>query len=307
VDLLAQMTTFVRVVEAGSLSAAAVPLGLSLPAVSRQISALEDELGGALLIRTTRRVEVTEAGRRYYEHCLSVLREVDAAQGSVKRGRVVEGTLVVSAPVTFGLARVSPHVPAVLAKHPGLSIDLRIEDRVIDLVGEGVDVAIRTGSPIPDSASVVARRLLTFQRVVVASPKYLRRRGEPHSVEALAKHDAVTHLGPIGRPVPWPFTRDGKEITVEVRGTLRSNAPYAVRDAALAGCGIALLPDWLAAPDVAAGRLKILLREYEAAKVVVSGVHRTEMRGAPRVRALLDYLADVYAKEAEKGPKRRRA
>jgi DNA-binding transcriptional LysR family regulator len=294
VDLLDQMSTFVRVVETGGLSAAARPLGLSVPAVSRQISALESALGGALLLRSTRQLKVTEEGRRYYDHCLRVLREVEAAQASVRQNRGVEGLLIVTAPVTFGLARVSPHMSALLNKHPGLTIDLRLEDRIVDLVGEGADVAIRTETIIADSSSLVSRRLTSYRRVLVASPRYLKRRGEPRSPETLAKHTAIVHLGAAGRAGTWRFKKDEEQVEVRVVGSIASNAPYAQRDAALGGVGVAILPEWLVAEDVAAGRLRVLLSDWEMAPIVVNGVFRTEMRGAPRVRALLDHLADTY-------------
>jgi DNA-binding transcriptional LysR family regulator len=297
VDLLTQMATFVRVVEAGGLSAAARGLGLSVAAVSRQMSSLEAAVGGPLLLRTTRRFTVNEAGRRYYEHCQRVLREVEAAQASVKRANVVEGLLVVTAPVTYGLARVSPHVPALLAAHPGLSIDLRIEDRIVDLGRDGVAVAIRTGTTLADSPSLVARRLTSYRRVVVASPPYLKRRGTPREPKALAKHAAIVHVAMSGRITRWCFTRGDQSTEVQVDAAVGSNAPYALRDAALAGLGVAILPDWLVAEHVAAGELKILLHEWELAPVIVTGVFRTEMRGAPRIRALLDHLAKAYAVE----------
>lgn len=278
---------------------------MGLAAVSRQVSALEVSLGGALLLRTTRRVEVTEGGRRYYEQCLRVLGEVDAAQNSLRRSRVIEGVLVVTAPVTYGLARVSPHLPALIAKHRGLTIELRLEDRVIDLPREGVDVAIRTSTTASDSASLVERRLTAYRRVVVASPRYLKRRGEPRTPGALAKHDAIVHLGNEGRVNTWRFGSGGDAISVEVVGSLCSNAPYAMRHAALGGVGVAILPEWLAAEDVAAGRLRILLPEHELVPVMVSGVFRTEMRGAPRVRALLDHLEDAYNAPSMLRPARR--
>lgn len=296
-DLLAQMTTFIRVVDAGSLSAAAAPLQLSVPAVSRQISALEETLGGALLLRSTRKVTTTPAGRRYYEHCQRVLREVEAAQSSLKRGQVIEGQLVVTAPVTLGLARVSPHLPSLVAKHPGLMIDLRVEDHMVDLVSEGVDVAVRVGVALPDSVSVVARRLMSYRRIVVASPRYLEEFGEPRQPRDLAQHKAIAHIGVRGVATTWTLERKGVESPVEVRSAIRSNAPYVLRDAAIEGAGVALLPDWIAAPDIAAGRLRHVLRAWQTAPVVVSAVHRKEARGAPRIKAFLDHLAAVYAAE----------
>jgi DNA-binding transcriptional LysR family regulator len=297
VDLLSQMATFVRVVETGGLSAAARPLGLSVAAVSRQVSALEASLGGALLLRTTRRVKVTKEGWRYYDHCLRVLREVEAAQASIRQKSSVDGLLVVTAPVTFGLARVSPHVATLLTKHRGLRIDLRIEDRVVDLVGEGIDVAIRTGTSLADSSSLVGRRLTSYGRVVVASPRYLKRRGEPRTPPLLADHDAIVHFASAGRVTTWRFSRDGEAVDVRVGGVVASNAPYAMRDCALAGLGVAILPAWLVADEVADGRLRVVLSEWQLAPVVVTGVFPAEVRGAPRVRAFLDHLAGAYAKD----------
>lgn len=296
-DLLTQMSTFVKVVEVGKLSTAARRLRLSLPSVSRQISALEDEVGGPLLLRTTRTLTVTEGGRRYYEHCLRILREVEAAQHSVRAGNAVAGLLTVTAPVTFGLARLSPHLSNLIAAHPGLRVDLRLEDRIADLVSEGVDIAIRGGSQLPDSASLIAHTLISYQRVVVASPRYLRRRPDPKTPAELVHHDALIHLGASEIADRWHFSKDGVESAVELRGPMRTNAMYALRDSAVAGLGIALLPDWLVAEDVAAGRLKILLRGFSTRPTVVSAVHRTELRTSPRVKAFVDFFIKIYQRE----------
>jgi DNA-binding transcriptional LysR family regulator len=297
VDLLAQMATFMRVVEVGSLSGAARAEHLSLAAVSRQLSALEEALGTALLLRTTRKITVTDAGKRYYEHCVRILKEVDAAQSSVRRVVVTEGLLSVTVPVTYGLARVSPYLPSLIAKHPRLTIDVRVEDKVVDLVSEGVDVAIRTGTTLPDSTSLIARKLTSYRRVLVASPHYLQARGEPKTPDDLVGHEAVLHLAMGGSVTSWTFSHKGKEISVPVRGTFRSNAPYVLRDGAVSGLGLAILPDWLVAEDVREKRLKIILGGYELAPVIVTGVHRAELRGEARVRALLDHLIEAYAGE----------
>lgn len=296
-DLLAHMATFVKVVEAGKLSAAAKTLGLSLPAVSRQLSALEESLGGALLIRTTRMLTLTDGGRRYYEHCLRVLHEVEDAQSSMRSGTAVTGLLTVTSAVTFGLARISPHLPSLLSEHPGLRIDLRLEDRIVDLVTEGVDIAIRGGSPLPDKTSLIAHPLTTYQRVVVASPQYLQRRGTPMTPGDLTGHDVLTHLGASGVADSWVFTKSGVESVTKVRGPLRTNAVLSLRDSAVAGLGLALLPDWLVAADVTAGRLKLLLRGFASTPTVVSAVHRTELRKAPRVKAFIEHLAREYERE----------
>jgi DNA-binding transcriptional LysR family regulator len=300
-DLLSQMATFVRVVEAGSLSSAARGLRLSLPAVSRQLSALEDELGAPLLLRTTRRLTVTEAGRQYYARCLRILREVEEARGEVRAGREVAGRLTVTAPVTFGLSHVTPHLPALLERHPGLHVDLLLEDRVTDLVGEGVDVALRAGIAPPDSTAFMAHPLMTFHRIPVASPRYLKHRGEPKAPEALARHAALVQLPGAGSAGTWHFQREGKEVAVEVTGPLRISAPLALRDAAVAGLGVALLPEWLVAGDVAEGRLQALLPGWGTPPQTLSAVHRMELRGAARVRAFLEHLRGVWGGARARG------
>lgn len=288
------MATFVKVVESGKLSVAAKTLQMSLPAVSRQLSALEKLLGSPLLLRSTRSMTVTEGCRCYYEHCLRVLHEVEEAQSSLRTSTTLAGTLTVTAPVTFGLARICPHLPSLLGAHPDLRVDLRLEDRLVDLVEEGVDIAIRGGSQLPDSASLIARPLVTYQRVVVASPKYLQSRGTPTTPADLQQFEALTHLGASGTADTWRFTKGRAEVEVKVRGTMRTNAVYALRDGAIAGLGVALVPDWLVAADVAAGRLKILLPGFATAPTVVSAVYRTEHRGTSRVKSFVEHLARQY-------------
>lgn len=291
-DLLAQMATFVRIVEAGSLSAAARRLRLSTPAVSRQLRALEDELGAQLVLRTTRRLTVTEVGRAYYERCVRILREVEEAQSSARRGDAVEGRLVVTASVTFGGLRVAPTLPSLLAAHPRLQIDLRLEDRVSDLIGEGIDVAIRASTLLSaDSDALIAAPLLSVPRVTVASPGYLRRRGEPKEPAALARHDALVQIYGSGVPMTrWRFSRPPREETVQVREVLACNVLAVLRDAAVAGLGVALLPDWLAAPELAAGKLRPILPQWTGPSASMSALYRVELRGAPRVRTFVEHL-----------------
>lgn len=309
-DLLSQMRTFARVVESGSLSRAARALRLSPAAVSRQVSALEEDLGTRLLLKTTRRLTVTDAGRRYHTHCLRVLRGVEDARASVARDGAVSGLLTVTAPIAFGLARVAPCLAGLLARHPALRVDLRLEDRVVDLVGEGIDVAIRSGMPPPDSTSVVAQVVATYERVLVASPAYLERRGEPKTPDALASHQALVHLPGDGRPSSWSFRRGDREQVALVTAAFRTNAFLALHEAARSGLGIALLPAWLVEADLEAGRLAALLREWHTPRVSVSAIYRTELRGSPRIRAFLEQLdgraAGARARRAtpEAGPAR---
>src|SRR3954469_23512064 len=163
-DLFAQMMTFVRVVEGKSLSAAARAQRLSLPAISRQLAALESELGVKLVVRSTRHLHPTEAGQRWYEHCRRVLRDIETARHDVRGDARVRGRVVVSASLTFGAAVIVPRLPKLAEEHPELVIDLRLEDQLVDLVGEGVDLAVRAGSPPPDSSAFIAHPIFSMCR-----------------------------------------------------------------------------------------------------------------------------------------------
>jgi DNA-binding transcriptional LysR family regulator len=293
VDLLDKMGTYVRVIEAGSFSAAAKQLRLSAAAVSRQIAVLEGELRVPLLLRTTRRMTITAAGQRYYERCLRILRDVDEAQ-AVGRGGGLDGLLRVSAPVTFGLATVVPHMHALVAKHPSLRVDLRLDDRIIDLVLEGVDVAIRVGSVLPETTEIVAHRLFEFRRVLVAAPSYLKRRGVPRTPEALAKHDTLSHAVD-GSGEVTSLTNGDRAVRVRVNVRFSSNAGHALRELAVAGAGVALLPAWFVAAEVDAGSLRVVLPGWQSEPVGVHALHRTMHRGEARVRAFIDHMRVAYA------------
>ncbi len=293
-DLLDKMATFVRVLEAGSFSAAAKQLRISSAAVSRQIATLEREVGVTLLMRSTRRMNITPEGRLYYERCLRVLREVEEAQ-LVGRENKVEGLLQITAPVTFGLTRVVPEMRALMIKFPGLRIDLRLEDRVLDLALEGVDVGIRVGSTPLQSTELVAHKIFSFRRVVVASPDYLKRKGEPKTPEALAKHDTLTYTGGDISD-SWTLTSSDREARVRLNVVFRCTALHAVGDLCVQGAGIALLPDWLVAGSVKRRALKIVLASWTTDPVSVNVIHRSAHRGAPRVRALVDHLRAAFAK-----------
>jgi DNA-binding transcriptional LysR family regulator len=292
-DLLDKMATYVRVVEAGSLSAAAKQLRISAAAVSRQIATLEAELRVALLRRTTRRMTITPEGRGYYERCLRVLREVDDAQ-AIGHAGAAEGLLSVSAPVTFGLACVVPRLSSLMAAHPSLRVDLRLEDRLIDLVLDGVDVAIRVGAGAPDSAEIVAHPLGAFHRVVVGAPAYLKRHGEPKTPEALAKHRALTYSSATP-PDGWTLLRERREARVPMKVVFRSNAPAALRALAVDGVGLALLPAWFVGEEVARRALRVVLPGWQSEPVTIQALHRREHRAAPRVRAFIEHLRAAQA------------
>lgn len=298
-DLLEKMGTYVRVIESGSFSAAAKQLRISAAAVSRQIATLESALRVSLIARSTRRMTVTPVGRRYYEQCLRILREVDDAQ-AIGRGATLEGLLAVSAPMTFGLACVAPHMHALMLKHAGLRIDLRLEDRVIDLALEGMDVAVRVGGAPSESSDVIARPLGRFARVIVASPEYLRRKGEPKTPEALAKHAALTYPTGVMSEL-WALANDQREARVRLHVVFRSNALHALRELAISGAGVALLPQWLVDRELDQRTLRQVLPDWRIEAPTVYAIHRTLQRGAPRVRAFIDHLRDAYENQPSLG------
>ncbi len=292
-DLLDKMATYVRVVEAGSFSAAAKQLRISAAAVSRQIATLEAEVKAPLVLRSTRRMTITPAGQRYYASALRILRDVEEAQ-STARGTGIAGVLKVSAPVTFGLASVVPHLRTLATKHPSLRLDVRLEDRIIDLALDGVDVAIRVGTTPPESTDIVAHRLFAFERILIAAPSYLKRRGGPKTPEALAKHDVLAHAVD-GAGESWTLVNDGRTTRVRVAVVYSSNAGHVLRDLAVDGMGIALLPEWFVRDQIERRALRVVLPGWRSEAVTVHALHRTAHRGEERVRALVSHLKSSYA------------
>jgi DNA-binding transcriptional LysR family regulator len=291
-DLVTQMTTFVSLVEGKSLSAAARAQRLSLAAVSRQLGALERELGVQLVMRSTRRLHVTEAGHRWYEHCRRVLRDIETARQDVRGDSAVHGRLVVSASLTFGSHVIVPRLAKLSEQHPRLTIDLRLEDQLVDLVGEGVDLALRAGSPPPDSSAFIARAIFSMQRVLVAAPRWLRKHGTPREPSRLTEHECLIQVTPAGTVVPWALrsSADQAASLFDVRGRLRTNSPNALRDLAIDGAGIAYLPDWVVAEALERGTLRRVLPPWSSAPITAWAVHRAELRGAPRLKAFIAAL-----------------
>jgi len=286
-DLLSRARTLVRVVEAGSLSAARRSLGLSLPAISRQVQTLEQELGAKLLLRTTRSLRLTDEGKRFFEHAARLVREADAAVASVRPEGAVRGAVVVSASVTLGVLRIVPGLAALLRAHPGLDLQLRLEDRPAELVSEGVDIAVRAGMDLPDSVGLVAQPLASYERYLVASPAYLRRHGTPKSVAALARHAAI--LGPESNG-DWRFVEGGEEARVTVTPALRVSTLLGVRAAVLGDLGLAILPSFGVREGLAAGTLRQVLPRAALPVVRSHALYRVERRGTPRIDAVLAYL-----------------
>lgn len=286
-DLLQRMTTFVRIADAGSISKAARSLRLSVAMTSRHLRGLEDELGVSLVRRTTRQLALTEAGETFLARARGVLAEVEDAREAVRPGRGALGRVVVSMPVSFGLERVSPIFPALLEAHPRLHLDLRLEDRFVDLLGDGVDVAIRAGVPPPDSPFLVARKLARVERMLCASPAFLAEHGRPKQVEALATLPCIVQGTGPGR---WTFETSAGPTVITVEGRLRTNNILAARDAARAGLGVARLPHWMVQDDLERGVLVRVLDDVRQPVIEVLGIHHRVARGSAAIRAVLDAL-----------------
>lgn len=297
-DLLTRMETFVRIVEAGSFTAAGKQLRLSVAAVSRHVTSLEDELGTSLVARTTRKMAITPAGRLYYERCQRVLREVDDAQAAGRFG--VVGPLRLSVPVSLGVLAGDALVYSLLASHPSLRIDLRVEDRIIDLALENIDVAIRVGAPPPLSHEVVAVALTSWKRVVVASPSYVASRGEPTKPADLARHDALS-IGGASTDV-WTLTDGATLARVRLVTRFSSNAGQLLHGAALRGQGVALLPDWFVAADLKARRLRRLLPAWASETTPMHALYRASLRNEQRARTVIAHLRKAFAESGWSTP-----
>jgi len=290
---LSAMVLFARVVEAESFTGAARDLGISKSAVSKQISRLEDRLGLRLLNRSTRRLSLTEAGAAFYEGCQRVASEAAAAERIVSRlASGPRGELRVNAPMSFGIRHLGPCLPDFLRRFPELTVDLTLNDRQVDLVEEGFDVAVRIGD-LADS-SLIARRLAPSHRVVVAAPAYLAGRGRPERPEQLADHACLRYsYQAAGRE--WRFRGPGGERRVKAKGPLSVNNGDVLRAAALDGLGIAFLPTFFVGPDLRAGRLERLLPDWrEAPDSAVHAVYPANRNLSPKVRVFVDFLAERF-------------
>ncbi|HUI95380.1 MAG TPA: LysR family transcriptional regulator [Xanthobacteraceae bacterium] len=292
-DRLAAIEAFVRVAECGSFSQAAERLRSSKSVVSRQVGALEAELGARLIHRTTRALTLTEAGRSYFERATRILADLAEANASVGQLQAApRGRLRVSAPVSFGFLHLAPALPDFLDRHPDVEVEMTMNDRFVDLVDEGFDVAVRIGKL--DDSSLVARKIAPMRRTVCAAPAYLQRRGTPASPDDLEAHECVCYSN-VGRSEEWRFVRpDGAPWPVEVHGRLHVNNGDALRAAALRGFGLAVLPSFLVGRDFQSGALVSVLAPFMPQDSAVYAVYPHARHLSPKVRAFVDFLAERY-------------
>lgn len=290
-DRMAAMEVFVLVVDTGSFSAAARRLNLGQPAVSKLVAQMEDRLGVKLLVRTTRGLTATEAGLNYYERARRSIEEAGEAESAARgAGKSLTGRLRIAAAVTFARIHVMPHLPKFLQQHPDLDIEVVLDDRNIDLVQEGIDVALRMGQ-LADS-SLTAKRIASGRQVVVGTPSYFAKTGEPTEPSGLAAHEAVIY-DQRGGGTDWTFQRDGAEVRVTLKSRLRVSAAEGVRAAVLANGGLAIASEWMFAPEIANGSVKIVLQDWELPAIDLWAVFPTGRTATLKARTFTQFVQQV--------------
>ena len=293
-DRAAEMHMFVRAVDRGSFSSAARDLDLTPSAVSKQIRRLEDRLGVRLFNRTTRRVSLTEVGRAYYERCARIINEIDETEeAATSLNENPRGTLRVAATVAFGRVEVLPRIQDFLERYPELNIEFELTDRQVDLIEEGIDVAIQWREQM-DDPSLIARRLCVNRRIICASPHYIEQHGAPATPEELLSHNCLT-LYEVSQFNDWAFEDPVQGYrTLHVGGNFRANTADALYEAALAGVGLARLSTWLVMPAIRRGDLVPVLPQYphERSAYFLLYPHRRHL--SRKVRAFVDFLVEVF-------------
>ena len=289
-DRLLLMHSFARVVETGSFTAVARELGTGQPNVSRHIAALERHLGTRLLHRSTRKLTLTAEGERYYTETRSIIDAIAEAESNARGNDTPHGLLRVTCPTVLGRSHILPQVKAILARYPELEIDLQIVDRYIDLVEEGIDVAIRVGI-LKDSA-LKSRRIGTAERLCVASREYLAAHATPNHPKDLRSHNCILYtLSSAGST--WSF----RDVDLAVRGNFRVNTPDGIRSAVLDGIGIAYAPGWLFEDALADGRVRSLLIEHHGPPVPIHFVYAANRMLPRRATVFMDCIAEAFARD----------
>ena len=290
---LTEISIFVKVVELSSFTAAAEALEMSQPVVSKAVTRLEEKLGARLLNRTTRRLSLTEAGSELYRRSVRALAEIEDAELEVARFQTEpRGTLRVSAPMSFAILHLGKVVHEFHERFPGVSMELHLDDRQVDLVEEGFDLAIRIGR-LQDS-NLVARRLIPCRQVLCASPSYLAKKGTPERPEDLLEHSCIVY-SLLSTPREWRFTdAQGETHVVPISGALESNNGLMNRAAAIAGAGIVLLPAFYIGEELRSGALKQVLSDFAPVELAIYAIYPERRNLTPKVRAFVDFLASTF-------------
>ena len=290
-DRMAAMETYITVVETGSFSAAAKRLKLGQPAVSKSIAQLEARLGVRLLLRSTRGLTATDAGLRFYEHVKRAIDEVTRAEDVVRdASSSLSGTLRVSAAVTFARLHILPRLKHFMQRHPGLHIDIVLDDRTIDLLEQGVDVSLRMGA-LSDSA-MTARRIARSRRVVVGTPAYFADAGTPRTPAELSRHQAIIY-SLRGGTESWSFSQNGKETAVVVSGRVSVSAAEGIRAAVFGDMGIAIASEWMFSPEIADGTVRTILDDWELPEIDLWAVFPAGRLVSAKARAFVAFVEEV--------------
>ena len=292
-DRFENMRVFIRVVEAGSISGAADRLGVAKSAVSRRLKELEEHLGVGLFHRTTRRMNLTDTGRAFYHQCVRILEDVLEAELATSQAHgILKGSLKVALPSTFGLMHMGPAINAFSKQHPQIEFELDFNDREIDLMEEGFDLAIRIAN-LPDS-SLVARRLAPIQMVMCASPAYLEQMGTPRSPDALLEHRCLVYS--LLRDFEyWSLTdAEGEEFRIKIHPFLKASTGEFLRDAAVEGLGIIIVPSFIAYKEIEQGTLVPVLEDYKTPQIDANAIYPQTRYLSQRVRAFVDFLVKRF-------------
>jgi DNA-binding transcriptional LysR family regulator len=287
-DRMAAMEAFIRVVDAGSFSGAAKQLRIGQPAVSKTIAQLEDRLGVRLLLRSTHGLTTTEAGRNFYERAKRSIEEADEAELAARGvAATLSGHLRICAPVTFARLHVIPRLPIFLAEHPALDLDVVLNDRNIDLIEAGIDVALRMGQ-LTDS-SLTARKIGQSQRRVIGSPAYFEAMGVPQTPADLVRHQAVVYEQDAGGTT-WTFRRGAAETSVTVDGRVRVSAAEGVREGVFAGLGLAIASEWMFAPELKSGAVRAVLEDWSLPPIDLWVAFPTGRRASAKARTFASFM-----------------
>ncbi len=297
-DNLTDVAVFVRVVERGSFTLAADDLALSRAVVSKYLSRLEERLGARLLHRTTRRLSLTEAGAALFEASRGALERIEEAEAAVAQFQAEpRGRLRVSAPMSFGILHLGPAIADFARANPKVTLDMRLDDRFVNLVEEGIDVAVRIG--VLTDSSLVARKLASTRAIACAAPSYLAEFGEPETPEDLAGHNCLVYSY-LSTANVWRFTApDGRELPVAINGSFRVNNGIVLAEAAVAGHGILMTPSFYVAPLVRDGRLKQILAPYKLKELGIYAVYPQSGHVPPKVRAFVDFLVQRFGRKPD--------
>lgn len=286
---------FVTVVETGGFSPAAKQLNISKSAVSKRITQLEDQLGVKLLHRTTRKLSLTEAGEHYFQHAREAYQAAQDAEDAVLQLQgEPQGRLRINTPMAFGRLHIAPMIPAFLKRYPKISIDMQMDDKVVDLVAGGFDITFRTGN-LPDS-NLIARRLSSLNSVLCASPDYLTQYGTPNALQELTQHNCLSFSYSDDVRV-WHFTKHDEQTTIEVTGNFQVNNSEALHQAIVQGVGIGRLPTYVIGTDIKEGRLVQLFPDYDLPSKAINAVYLNRQYMPAKVRAFLDFTTEHFKGE----------